>query len=289
MISLRHLLTIPVALLALIPFGFGDPPKGDADLPRIAPKSPADSQKQFEIAKGFRIELVAAEPLVQSPMACDFDEDGRLYVVELPEYNAYAGTKPHGRGRIVLLEDTKGEGVYDKRTVFAEDLDYPTGIICWNGGVYVGAAPELLYLKDTKGTGKADLRQVILTGFGKDKAGEGQLNSFHWTLDNRILISTGIDGGELKTPEGKTVSLRSMNVLLDPKTNKWEVTSGGGQHGMTIDDFGRVYVSGNSDPIHAIAYDARYIHAESHVQAPAAAVNILPSGKFTKLHRISDT
>ena len=131
------------------------------------------------------------------------------------------------------------------------------------------------------------MRQVVLTGFGKDKAGEGQLNSFHWTLDNRILISTGLDGGQVKRPDGKIVSLRSMNVLLDPKTNKWELTSGGGQHGMSIDDFGRVYVSGNSDPIHTLAYDARYLGAGSRVQAPAASVNILPSGKFTRLHRIS--
>jgi putative membrane-bound dehydrogenase-like protein len=289
MSTMIRTLSIPIVLIAFLAVGNGQPPKVGADLPRIAPKSTAESLKQFEIAPGFHLELAAAEPIVQSPMAMDWDEDGRLYVVELPEYNAYAGTKPHGKGRIVLLEDTKGDGVYDKRTVFAEGLDYPTGIICWNGGVYVGAAPELLYLKDTKGTGKADLRQVILSGFGKDKAGEGQLNSFRWTLENRILISTGLDGGELKTPEGKTVSLRSMNVLLDPKTNKWELTSGGGQHGMSIDDFGRVYVSGNSDPIHAIAYDARYLREDTQIQAPPAAVNVLPSGKFTKLHRISET
>ncbi len=152
--------------------------------------------------------------------------------------------------------------------------------LCWRRA-------DLLYLKDTKGTGKADVRQVVLTGFGKDKAGEGQLNSFHWTLDNRILVSTGLDGGQLKQPDGKIVSLRSMNVLLDPKTNQWELTSGGGQHGMSIDDFGRVYVSGNSDPFHTLAYDARYLSAGSRVQAPAASVDILPSGKFTRLHRIS--
>src|SRR5437764_400033 len=165
MITMSRTLSIPVALIAFLAVGRGQAPKGDAELPRIPPRSPSDSLKQFEVAPGFRVELTAAEPVVQSPMACDWDEDGRLYVVELPEYNAYAGTRPHGKGRIVRLEDSKGDGVYDKRTVFAEDLDYPTGIICCNGGVYVGAAPELLYLKDTKGTGKADVRQVVLTGF----------------------------------------------------------------------------------------------------------------------------
>ncbi len=132
---------ISVVLVAVVSISRGDGPTAKGDLPRIPAKSPAESLKQFEVAPGFHVELVAAEPLVQSPMACDWDEDGRLYVVELPEYNGYAGTRPHGKGRVVLLEDTNGDGVMDKRTVFADGLDYPTGIICWNGGVYVGAAP----------------------------------------------------------------------------------------------------------------------------------------------------
>ncbi|HVK08116.1 MAG TPA: PVC-type heme-binding CxxCH protein [Gemmataceae bacterium] len=275
----------PVVLaLALLPSGWAAPEQAHG------PKTPADALRAFEVKAGFKVELVVAAPLVQSPMACDFDEDGRLYVVELPEYNAYAVPKPPGKGRVVRLDDTDGDGVYDKRTVFADSLDYPTGVICWDGGVYVGAAPDLLYLKDTNGDGMADVRQVKLTGFGKDKAGEGQLNSFRWTPDNRILISTGLDGGELAHPSkrGETLSVRGMNVLLDPRTNAWERTSGGGQHGMSLDDWGRVFVSGNSDPIHVLAYDARYVPENSGVRAPAAAVNVLPSGKFTKLHRISE-
>ncbi len=284
----RRFVLPPVALLLLLSLCSGQAPKGEPDLLRIPAKTPTDAQKSFAVAPGFRVELVAAEPLVQSPVACDWDEDGRLFVAELPEYNAYAKTREQGQGRIVCLEDTNGDGVLDKRTVLAENINYPTGLICWNGGVYVGAAPELLYIKDTDGDGKADQRSVVLSGFGQDKAGEGQLNSFRWTLDNRILISTGLDGGELKTPEGKVVSLRSTNILLDPRTNKWEPTSGGGQHGMSLDDWGHAYVSGNSDPIHMLAYDSRYLKDALLVQAPPAAVNILPSGKFTKLRRISE-
>src|SRR5262245_66060843 len=114
----------------------------------------------------------------------------------------------------------------DKRTVFADNLDYPTGLLCHRGGVYVGAAPDLLYLRDTDGDGKADRRDLVLTGFGKDKAGEGQLNSFRWTLENRILVSTGLDGGELKAPDGKAVSLRNQNILVNPEGG-WDQTSGG--------------------------------------------------------------
>src|SRR5829696_4762415 len=136
------LLTLPAILLITLSVGSADPPRGDAG--RVPPRSPAESLKAFQVAPGFKVELAAAEPLVQSPAACDWDEDGRLYVAELPEYNAYAATRPHGKGRIVRLEDTNGDGVLDKRTVLAEGIDYPTGVICWDGGVYVGAAPELL-------------------------------------------------------------------------------------------------------------------------------------------------
>ena len=102
------------------------------------PKTPEEERKSFVVPPGFAVELVAAEPLVRSPMFVEFDEDGRLWVIELPEYNAYAATKPQGKGRIVVLTDTDGDGQYDTRTVFADDLDYPTGLACWNGGVYVG-------------------------------------------------------------------------------------------------------------------------------------------------------
>ncbi len=276
--------------LLLCTAAVAQPPKAEPSL-RVPPKTPEEERQTFVVQPGFAVELVAAEPLVQSPVFVEFDEDGRMWVIELPEYNAYASAKPQGKGRIVVLTDKDGDGKYDTRTVFADNLDYPTGLACWNGGVYVGVAPDLLYMKDTDGDGKADTRDVILTGFGKDKAGEGQLNSFRWTLEQRILISTGLDGGEISIPgkpDVKSVSVRNMNILLDPRTNTFELTSGGGQHGMTLDDWGHVFVCGNSDPIHMLMYDARYLLRNPTVPAPPAAMNILPTGKFTKLNRISE-
>ena len=79
--------------------------------------------------------------------------------------------------------------------VFASDVPMATAVACWDGGVYVGSAPDLLYLKDTDGDGKADVRRVVFTGFGNDPAGEGMLNSFRWGLDNRFHVSTSLDGG----------------------------------------------------------------------------------------------
>jgi putative membrane-bound dehydrogenase-like protein len=271
-------------LLSLLSISGAQPAKDPAPeaLPRVAPRSPEESLKAFEIHPQFRVELAAAEPLVRSPVAAEFDEDGRLFVVELPEYNQYGSAKPHGKGRVVMLEDTDGDGKFDRRTVVVDGLDYPTALFPWDGGLYVGAAPDLLYFKNGK-------RTVVLTGFDKDKAGEGQLNSCRWTLENRILISTGLDGGEITRPgtNDKPVNVKSQNILLDPRTNTFETTSGGGQHGLTLDDWGNTFVCGNSDPCLHLVYDTRYLAKNPLVIAPPPAVNIAPGGKYTKLHRIS--
>jgi len=285
---MRSFATVGLAFI-LLSLTQAEPPKEKSkeaipeELPRIPPKGPAESVKLFEINPNFRIELAAAEPLVQSPVAAEFDEEGRLFVVELPEYNQYGSSKPHGRGRVVMLEDTDGDGKFDKRTVVVDGLDYPTAVFPWDGGLYVGSAPDLLYCKGKE-------RTKILVGFGKDKAGEGQLNSFRWSLSNRIHISTGLDGGDIKhfEKDEAPVSVRSQNILLDPRSNSFETTSGGGQHGMTLDDWGNTFVCGNSDPCHYLAYDTRYLSKNPALLAPPAAINIAPGGKYTKLHRISE-
>src|SRR5436305_2535481 len=169
-----------------------------AELPRIPPTEPKDALQTFKLAPGFKIELAASEPAIRSPVAVDFDEDGRMYVAEFPEYNQHGNPKFKERGAIKLLEDTKGTGVYDKVTTFADNIDSPVALACWDGGLFVGAVPNIYYLKDTKGTGKADVRKIIYTGFARDKAGEAMLNSFRWGLDNRIHISTGMAGGKVK-------------------------------------------------------------------------------------------
>lgn len=295
-----RLLGLPaiVVLLALWTWGHADKPgKSDkpdkdyaAELPRIPPKEPAEALKSFQLVDGFRIDLVAAEPLIASPVALDFDENGRMFVVEYTEYNQYANKSFKGHGRVRLLEDTDGDGRYDKSTIYVDNLDSPTAVACYDGGIFIGASPDILYCKDSKGDGKVDVRKTIYTGFGKDHAGEGMLNSFHWGLDNRFHISPGLDGGNVKRADqkdGKSASVRGQGFLFDPKSLAFELTGGGGQHGMSIDDWGRKFVCGNSDPTHLVMYDSRYIARNPYLQAPAAAVNIAAEGKYTKLLRIS--
>src|SRR5690606_14467538 len=131
---------------------------------------------------GFEIQQVATEPQVVDPVAMAFDEDGRLYVVEMRDYSE--DDELH-LGRIRLLEDRDGDGWFETSTVFADDLSWPTALAVYDGGVFVGAAPDIYYLKDTNGDGKADERRVVFTGFAKSNV-QGLLNSFQWGLDQRI-------------------------------------------------------------------------------------------------------
>jgi putative membrane-bound dehydrogenase-like protein len=299
-------LVLAVACIPVAPWTSADPgkdqrPRTDypdkdyaSELPRVLPKTPAESLKALRVHSGFRVELVAAEPLLASPVALDFDEDGRLYVVEYPEYNQYASKQPQGHGRVRLLEDTHGDGVYDKSTIFLDNLDSPTAVCCYDGGVFVGAAPNILYAKDTDGDGKADVRRVVYTGFARDASGDAMFNSFRWLLDNRIHVQTSWSGGAVRhvarSPDRATekpVSVRGQLFVFDPRTEKFEVTSGGGQHGLSMDDWGRLFVCTNSQPVQQIMYDGRYLARNPYLEAPAAAVSIGPGGYTSKVFRIS--
>ena len=260
-------------------------------LPRVKGKSPEESLKAMVMHPDFRVELVASEPLVRDPVAADFDARGRMFVVQLPPYNAYVLKDFKKRGSIVMLEDTNGDGRFEKSILFADHLDYPTAVACWDGGLFVGDAPDLLYLKDTDGDGKADYRKVVFTGFGTDKAGESHLNSIRWGFDNRFHLSTSLSGGNVKAvgvKDAKPVSVRGRGFIFDPRDlTKFELTSGGGQHGMSLDDWGRTFTCGNSRPALTLMYDDRYIARNPRLKAPEAEINIAPGGKHTKLYRLS--
>jgi putative membrane-bound dehydrogenase-like protein len=261
----RYRFVLFATMVLAIPLALAEDKKPDdpiTELAKTKPMEPDESRKAFDIAPGFAVELVASEPLIQSPVAMDFDENGRLFVAEFVEYNQYAHPNaPKVRGCIKMLESTKGDGKYDKATVFAGDLDSPVAVACWDGGVFVGVVPDLWYFKDTDGDGKADVKRKVLTGFDRDKAGEAMLNSFRWGPDNCFHIATGLAGGNLKPvdkPDAKPVLVRRQNIRFDPHTSSFEPTSGGGQHGMSLDDWGDTFVCDNSNPIEHLSYDARY-------------------------------
>lgn len=265
----------------------------ESELRPIPVLNPEEALAALKVDAGFRVELVAAEPFIRDPVAIDFDEGGRIFVVEFPQYNQkYVKEDVTERGAVKMLEDTDGDGRIDRSTVYADGLHYATAVACWDGGVFVGVAPDLLYFKDTDGDGVADSRRVVLTGFAgaPGRAGQAQLNSIRWGLDNRFHICSNLSGGNVLKSGNKDalpVNIRNRDVRFDPRSGEFEATSGGGQHGMCFDDWGRKFTCKNSEPFRMILYDEGYLRNNPYLAAPAPGVEITEEKKYTKLYRIS--
>ena len=258
---------------------------------RVEPTEPNQTINGFQLASGFHIELVASEPLIRDPVAIDFDANGNLYVVEYPEFNHYSFKSPlEASGSIKLLRDTNRDGCFDQATVFLENIEFPTAVLCYDGGVFVGASPDVLYCKDTNDDGRADVQKVVLTGFGRDFAGGGLLNSFRWGLDNRIHIATSFSGGSIRRPsrpEDPLTPVRGRQVILDPRTENFELMSGGGQHGMSMDNRGRTFLCSNIYPMQMLMYDGRYTARNPFFAPPNPLIDIHHEGRLMRLNRIS--
>src|SRR5262249_16358598 len=139
-------------------------PGADIKLERVVPTTPGEALTSFEVAPGYRMELVASEPNVASPIAISFDEAGRMYVVEMIDYSEQAKDDV---GRIRLLTDEDGDGIYETSKVFVDHLSWPTAVTCYDGGVFVGEPPYIRYCKDTNGDGVADVNKIVFTGFSR--------------------------------------------------------------------------------------------------------------------------
>jgi putative membrane-bound dehydrogenase-like protein len=257
-----------------------------AELPRIPVLSPEESLKTFEVYPGFSVDQVAAEPLVADPIALAFDEQGRMFVVEM---RGYSEQYDEDRGLISRLEDTDGDGHFDKRSVYVDGLAWPTAVTCYDGGVFVGVPPEILYCKDTTGDGVADVREVVYTGFSLKNV-QGLMNTLKWGLDNRIYGATSTSGAEVKPgddPAALALNLRGRDFKIEPKSRKLIPISGGGQHGMSFDQWGRRFVSSNSDHIQQIMFDDHYLARNPYLAAPGARRSIASDGAAATVYRSS--
>jgi hypothetical protein len=199
LLTLAAVLALPLpALLAQKEFGF-DNTKSSGQ-PYL---SPEESVKRLQVPPGWEVKVFAAEPDIINPVAFTVDERGRLWVVECYEYPNRTPPGQAPRDRIKVLEDTDGDGRADRVTVWAEGKDLPrfdlaTGIEVGHGGVFLGAAPYLFFLRDTKGAGRCDDCQVLLRGFGSQDTHE-TLNTFQWGPDGLLSCTeyaASIEWGE---------------------------------------------------------------------------------------------
>ncbi|MGH7955626.1 MAG: PVC-type heme-binding CxxCH protein, partial [Opitutaceae bacterium] len=236
---------------------------------RTAPLPPAAALDAFQLEAGLRIELVAAEPLVVSPVAFAFDENRRLYVVEARGYPDSADGKPITTlGRIALLEDTDADGVYDRRREFATDFTNPNGIVVWRGGVFVTCAPDIFYLKDTNGDGVADERRVVLTGFDTSQTSQTRVSSPTFGLDGKIYVACGGSGGKVTSPEHPDrapVVFSPTDGRFNPETLVYESIGGGGQFGLSFDAFGRRFTSSSRDPVRHAVLEPWFLKRNPHL------------------------
>ncbi|MBX3448860.1 MAG: HEAT repeat domain-containing protein [Planctomycetaceae bacterium] len=233
-----------------------------------AAKTPKAAIQSMRVRPGFTVELMAHEPLVLDPVAFQWGPDGKLWVAEMADYpNGMDGRGQPG-GRIRYLEDTDNDGRYDKSTLFLEGVSFPSGVHPWKNGVLVSAAPDIFFAADTDGDGKADVREVLYTGFGEGNQ-QHRVNGFTWGLDGWLYLANGDSGGTIRsTKTGQTLDIRGRDLRIQPETGKMEALSGQTQFGRARDDFGHWFGNNNSRPLWQYVLDDDYLARNPHLPTP---------------------
>ena len=157
------------------------------------PMSVKGSMERTQVPADMKLQLFASEPDIRKPIAMAWDDRGRLWICETSDYPHGVKTDGMGNDSIRICEDTNGDGKADKFTVFADHLNIPTGIVFANGGVIVSQPPRFLFLKDSNGDDKADIRQDVITGWGIADT-HAQASNLHYGYDNWLHGCVGYSG-----------------------------------------------------------------------------------------------
>ena len=254
-----------------------------ADAKTAPPQSPEESLKKLQTEPGLKVELFAVEPLVMDPVALAFDRHGRMFVVE---YGDYPIGPPEGEpplSKVVLVEDTDGDGRADRRRVFADRLNFAHSLMPFNDGILVGAQTQILFLKDTDGDDKADIRQVLFDGF-KPAHPQMQIGNPRWGLDNWIYLNYG--PGRItsaKTPD-KPFDMPRAEFRFHPLSREFGPASGLGQFGNTIDNWGHRFFCTNRNPIMTAILPQSVVKRNPFTVIPRAHYDVGPSGGDTRVY-----
>jgi mono/diheme cytochrome c family protein len=210
--------------------------------------TPEQALQTFYMPPGYRLELVASEPMIQEPVAIDWDTAGRLWAVEMPGFMAnLTGSNEHDTiGRVVVLEDLDADGRMDKRTVFADGLVLARSLKVLDRGVLVGEPPNAWLMRDTDGDLRMDTKELVTNEYGRREVDpQNNANGFEWSLDN-VMRTAGQSDIDLRLKNGKIETLRTLRR---------------GEWGVTHDDAGRTYRNTNESALHVdivpTAYFAR--------------------------------
>jgi len=230
----------------------------------------------LRVKPGFRVELVAGQGMVAAPIAMAFDENGRLFVAECPEPPGQGNPFQH-LGRIRVLEDTDGDGIFESSSIYAQDLPSPTALTCYNGGLFIAAGPEIIYLKEG-----VETRKTIFSGFivttNAMLGGRGVINNLTWGLDNRIHGGAGGAGGEIaaaNVPGGERTELGANDFAFDPTTPTPAIEAGSARSTLCFDNGGRRFVGGLVWPLSLPIFEPRYIERNPFVAAPNSRLAVV--------------
>ena len=261
--------------------------------------TPQEALTTFRLPEGFKIELVASEPMISDPVAMEVDENGNIYVVEMHGYPLDTS----GSGFIKLLTDTNGDGTPDKSTVFADHLVLPTGIMKWKKGILVVDTPDILYFEDTNGDGKSDIRQVLITGLALTNP-QHIANTPIYGLDNWIYLAhmgtitpkvsmefndTGSNVRYANIPAARQLprNANGRNIRFKPDTHELEMLSGESQYGQTFDAWGHHLGTSNADHLFHEVIAARYLQRNPDLLVADAVEHIPDHGNAAEVYPIT--
>lgn len=267
-----------------------------------APVAADDATSTFALAPGFKIELVASEPLIADPVAMEIDENGSLYVVE---NHGYPLDKTKS-SRVKLLRDTDGDGVMDKSTVFADTLLMPTGVMRWKNGILVTDAPHVLYMEDTNGDDKADVIKVLLSGFALSNP-QHNVNTPLLGLDNWIYIAHeravssevykaefGDTGEAVRFPDNPDAprlpqNAHGRNVRVRPDTYELEMLASTTQYGHSFDPWGNHFLANNSNHLMHSVISAAYLNRNPEMLVTSGTAWLPDHGNAAEVFPITPT